>query len=161
MKRKLYFFLERLEISKNERISLTILMVLFAILSTASLLYKPTLNYSELEYERLEMLFNEKSRSVEQERLEILSRYEPSEAAGARYASTGAGVAGNVSHGYSATTGPGVSGSAPSAQSPPGHTMAGYGISGQIIHDTERPPMLLTAHLADTTSSENKGESAS
>lgn len=77
MKRKLYFLLERLEISKNERISLTILMVLFSILTTATLLYEPSLNYSEAEYERLEALFNEKSRSAEQQRRDILARYEP------------------------------------------------------------------------------------
>src|SRR5690625_3281195 len=77
MKRKLYFFLERLEISKNERISITILMGLFAILSTATLLYEPPLNYSEEEYERLEMLFREKSRASEVQRREILARYDP------------------------------------------------------------------------------------
>ena len=77
MKRKLYFFLERLEISKNERISITILMGLFAILSTATLLYEPPLNYSEEEYERLEMLFREKSRASEEQRREILARYDP------------------------------------------------------------------------------------
>lgn len=77
MKRKLYFFLERLEISKNERISITILMGLFAILSTATLLYEPPLNYSEEEYERLEMLFREKSRASDEQRREILARYDP------------------------------------------------------------------------------------
>lgn len=77
MKRKLYFFLERLEISKNERLSITILMGLFAILSTATLLYQPPLNYSEGEYERLEMFFREKSRASEEQRMEILARYGP------------------------------------------------------------------------------------
>src|SRR5690625_7424070 len=77
MKRKLYFFLERLEISKNERISITILMGLFAILSTATLLYEPPLNYSEEEYERLEMLFREKSRASEVQRREVRGRYGP------------------------------------------------------------------------------------
>src|SRR5690625_7520900 len=79
MKRKLYFFLERLEISKNERISITILMGLFAILSTATLLYDPPLNYSEEEYERLEMLFREKSRASVVQRWGILEGYDPSD----------------------------------------------------------------------------------
>lgn len=124
MKRKLYFFLERLEISKNERISITVLMVLFSILSTAVLLYKPSLNYSEEEYARLEMFFEEKSRSAEQQRMEILARYEPAMSAD--------GVPGRIVS-REVGTGNGGAGAAVGVQNGRSLQGVGYGQQGQVV----------------------------
>jgi|SRR5690625_417683 len=146
MKRKLYFFLERLEISKNERISITILMGLFAILSTATLLYEPPLNYSKEEYERLEMLFREKNRASEEQRREILARYGPA-------------VPGNES------TIAGVSESG-IASSMPGQGQQAVSGSGNREGSPDSgdsgagtPGAWLAGELADTTSSEESGSS--
>lgn len=77
MKRKLFFFLEKLQISKNERMAVSILSVLVIVTGTISLVWSPKPVYSESEYEKLEEIFEEKSRILEQERDMILARYEP------------------------------------------------------------------------------------
>lgn len=77
MKRKLYFFLERLEIERSERIAITILMGFLVITSTATVFYDPQPEYDEGYYAELEQVFMERSRNVERERQQILARYEP------------------------------------------------------------------------------------
>lgn len=79
MKRKLFFFIEKLQISKNERIAVSILSVMVLITGTVTLVWEPGPAYSEYEYERLERIFEEKSRQIKQENDLILTRYEPLE----------------------------------------------------------------------------------
>lgn len=78
MKRKIYFFLEQLEINRNERITVTILMSFILILSGIYYYREPLVNYDPVHYENLERIFREKSTQMEQERQSILSRYQPS-----------------------------------------------------------------------------------
>ena len=80
MKRKLFFFLEKLQISKNERIAVSMLMVMVICTGSVALFWSPGPEYSEAEYAKLEKLFEEKSRELTQEREVILARYEPLEA---------------------------------------------------------------------------------
>ena len=77
MKRKLFFFLEKLQISKSERISVSVLMVIVICTGSLTLFWSPGPHYSEEEYARLENIFEEKSRELRQDREVILARYEP------------------------------------------------------------------------------------
>lgn len=77
MKRQLFFFLDRLQIKRSERITITILMILLLFLSGAWLLITPEPHYSEEEYARLEQIFAERSSIIQQEKHEILMRYQP------------------------------------------------------------------------------------
>jgi comEA protein len=77
MKRKLFFFLEKLQISKNERVAVSVLIVMIVCTSSMSLIWNPGPQYSETEYAKLERIFEEKSRDFEQDRAMILARYEP------------------------------------------------------------------------------------
>jgi len=77
MKRKLFFFLEKLQISKSERIAVTVLMVSVLFLGSVYLIWSPAPQYSEVEYAELERIFEERSRELNRERETILARYEP------------------------------------------------------------------------------------
>lgn len=78
MKRKIYFFLEQLEINRSERITVTILMGFIIIFSGIYYYHEPMVNYDPDHYENLERIFYEKSQQVEQERQGVLARYQPS-----------------------------------------------------------------------------------
>lgn len=78
MKRKIYFFLEQLEINRSERITVSILMCLILIISGIYYYREPVVNYDPVQYENLERIFKEKSQQLEQERQSILARYQPS-----------------------------------------------------------------------------------
>lgn len=78
MKRKIYFLLERLEISRNERITITLLLIFLTLMSGLVLLKHPVANYDPAHYSELEEIFAEKSRSIQEDTDELLARYEPS-----------------------------------------------------------------------------------
>lgn len=78
MRRKIYFFLERLEISRGERISVTILICCIIILSGIYHYREPVANFDPDHYEKLEQIFREKSRLSDEEKQTILARYQPS-----------------------------------------------------------------------------------
>lgn len=78
MKRKIYFFLEQLEISRSERITVTILLSLILMFSGIYYYHEPMMNYDPDHYENLERIFREKSEQVAVEREGILARYQPS-----------------------------------------------------------------------------------
>lgn len=77
MKRKLFFLLEKLEIKRSERITISLLLALLVVISSISLILEPYANYEEQEYRQLEKVFEEKNRSIEKERGLILARYDP------------------------------------------------------------------------------------
>ena len=79
MKRKLFFFLEKLQISKSERISVSVLIVMAFCTGGLTLFWSPEPQYSEEEYAKLEKMFEHKSRELKQDRDVILARYEPLE----------------------------------------------------------------------------------
>lgn len=78
MRRKIYFFLEKLEISRGERISVTILICCLIILSGIYHYRVPTINIDPDHYVNLDQIFREKSRQADEEKVKILARYQPS-----------------------------------------------------------------------------------
>lgn len=79
MKRKLFFLLDRLQISRNERVSISILILLAITLTFVFQFSEPKANYNEEYYSELESIFAERSRLIESEQQEILQRYQPFE----------------------------------------------------------------------------------
>ncbi len=77
MRRKIYFFLEQLEINRSERITVSILMIFLIITGGIYYHHEPVVNYDPGHYENLERIFREKSRIREQERQSVLARYQP------------------------------------------------------------------------------------
>ncbi len=77
MKRKLFFFLERLQITKNERITVAVLLILIAISGALNAVIEQRTVYNKEHYEELERIFGERSRQVESEHQRILARYYP------------------------------------------------------------------------------------
>ncbi|MEX0648610.1 MAG: helix-hairpin-helix domain-containing protein [Balneolaceae bacterium] len=77
MKRRLFFFLEKLEIKRSERISIGILLVCLVITSSIYAIHEPEPDYDPVAYAELEKVFRERSRLQQQEDEIILSRYEP------------------------------------------------------------------------------------
>lgn len=77
MRRKFFFFLDRLHITYKERMALGLLAVLLVVLGGLNLVVEQKLNYDEKYYEDLERIFGERSRQAEAERNEILARYKP------------------------------------------------------------------------------------
>jgi len=77
MRRKLFFLLDRLQITHTERMSLGVLAVLLVILGGLNLVIEQKAIYDEQYYEDLERIFGERSRQAEAERYEILARYKP------------------------------------------------------------------------------------
>lgn len=77
MRRKLFFFLDRLQITRMERLAMGLLIALLVVMGGLNLVIEQKVNYDEKYYEDLERIFGERSRQAEAERNEILARYEP------------------------------------------------------------------------------------
>jgi len=78
MKRKIFFLLERLEITRSERISVSVLLFMLVALSSALPFIDSEANYNEEDYAEIQRIFEEKSKQLKSERELILARYEPS-----------------------------------------------------------------------------------
>lgn len=76
-KRKIFFLIERLEISRSERITIVLLFILLIILSGYALVTHPAANYDPEHYRELEEVFAERSKVLQTEKEEILARYKP------------------------------------------------------------------------------------
>lgn len=76
MRRKIYFFLERLQISQQERIAIAVLAVCVIGASVANLLIEQRPVEDPEYYAELDQIFKERSRKLEEENNEILARYE-------------------------------------------------------------------------------------
>lgn len=77
MKRKLYFWIDRLQIRRSERISIGVLLILLCVLSIAEAMITPSINADPEHYAELEQIFSERSERAEAERNELLARYIP------------------------------------------------------------------------------------
>lgn len=77
IKRKLFFLFEKLQITRSERIAVTVLLISLIGLSSIALVSEPAYNDDPKYYEELERIFAERSTQVEIDRQEILARYEP------------------------------------------------------------------------------------
>ena len=79
MKRKLFFWLDRLQISRSERIAVSILMALILMLTSAIAWWDATPVIDEDRYAELEKVFRERSQKKQQEHAAIMARYTPIE----------------------------------------------------------------------------------
>lgn len=77
MRRKIFFWLDRLEITRAERIAVMSLLISLMILTAVHAWQSPAVVYDEIYYAELEQIFNERSKGIDQERQAILARYEP------------------------------------------------------------------------------------
>jgi competence ComEA-like helix-hairpin-helix protein len=77
MKRRLFFWLEKLKINRNERLAVSVLMVMLLLFSAANALLPKRQPYDEAYYARLEQVFRERSRLIKQKEEALLARYQP------------------------------------------------------------------------------------
>lgn len=77
MRRKFFFLIDKLEIRRSERITISALLIGLVFTSSFFMLKEPKANVSPEQYAQLEKIFAEKSRSVQQERDLIMARYQP------------------------------------------------------------------------------------
>lgn len=77
MKRKLFFFLEKLQIKRSERIAMVLLFSMLIFTSSFYWFSEPTANYAPEHYAELERVFLERSERFEREKKELLARYKP------------------------------------------------------------------------------------
>lgn len=77
MKRRLFFWLEKLKISRNERMAVSVLMLLLLFFTAANALLPQRQPYDEAYYAEIEQVFRERSRILEQKEEAILARYRP------------------------------------------------------------------------------------
>ncbi|TVR18698.1 MAG: hypothetical protein EA391_01995 [Balneolaceae bacterium] len=77
MKRKIFFFIEKLEINRSERIAISLLFATLVLLTSINALYKPSVTTDPGYYAELEAVFLERSAVAEQEHRQIMARYEP------------------------------------------------------------------------------------
>ena len=80
MKRKLFFWLDRLQISRGERIAISVLMVLMTVLISLLTFVDFSPSVDRDMYTELEKVFRERSEIKEQEHAAIMARYTPAEA---------------------------------------------------------------------------------
>lgn len=77
IKRKFFFLIERLEISRRERITIGLLSMMLILLSGYTLITHPAANYDPEQYRELEEIFAERSRTLQAGKDEIMARYMP------------------------------------------------------------------------------------
>lgn len=79
MKRKLFFWIDRLHIRRSERIAVVILMLLLLTLSSLAYFVEQTSNVNSQQYADLEREFRQRSSLQKQEHEAIMARYRPQE----------------------------------------------------------------------------------
>ncbi|NBC25582.1 MAG: hypothetical protein GVY08_01870 [Bacteroidetes bacterium] len=77
MKRRLFFWIDKLQIQRNERIVLSWLMLLAMILSTIVLFADLSPSPDHYDYSELERVFRERSEQQQKEQRAIMARYSP------------------------------------------------------------------------------------
>lgn len=77
LKRKAFFWIEKLQISRAERVSVTVLMVVIAVLFAMSLFLQKTFNYSQENYDAITEKFELRSEQLRQEQKELAEKYTP------------------------------------------------------------------------------------
>jgi len=86
MKRRLFFWLERLKISPAERKAVSVLLVSLVVLGTLNLALTPTQPFSEDRYHQLEQQFRKRTTLLKQKKQKLLARYYPDTAASVQVA---------------------------------------------------------------------------
>lgn len=75
MKRKLFFWIDKLQIRRSERIAISMLMILISILLAIGFLMEEEPPVDENTYAELEKVFRERSENQQQEHNAIMARY--------------------------------------------------------------------------------------
>jgi len=76
-KRDLFFWIEKLQITKKERIVISSLLIMVVLTMTFSLVLKNSYDSNAENYEDILKEFEEKSALLERKRIEELNKYEP------------------------------------------------------------------------------------
>lgn len=79
LKRKAFFWLEKLQISRKERIAFSVLLGILVVLFSISLFLQRSFQYDEEEYEQILAEFEKRSAMIEQEEAERAATYIPGE----------------------------------------------------------------------------------
>ncbi|MEQ8525261.1 helix-hairpin-helix domain-containing protein [Gracilimonas sp.] len=77
LKRKAFFWIEKLQISRTERISISILLALLAVLFMLNFFLTKTFNYNQEKYDALTAEFEKRSAQLHQEQKELEQKYNP------------------------------------------------------------------------------------
>ena len=77
LKRKAFFWVEKLQISRTERISISILLALLTILFLMNFFLTKTFNYSQEKYDSITAEFEKRSAQLHQEQQELDQKYNP------------------------------------------------------------------------------------
>lgn len=77
LKRKAFFWIDTLQITRKERVSFTVLLLILSVLMLSSLFIKRTLNYQQEDYDAILQKFEERSRLAKQEEAAIAKKYNP------------------------------------------------------------------------------------
>ena len=72
-KRKAFFWIDKLQITRKERISFSLLLLILCLLLISSLLISQKVNYQQEEYDEILALFEERTKLAEQILLPALS----------------------------------------------------------------------------------------
>lgn len=77
LKRRFFFWIEKLQISKNERIAFTVLLVVLAVIFSLSLFVQKTYNFSQERYNEITAEFEKRSALIKQQEKEQEQKYNP------------------------------------------------------------------------------------
>jgi competence protein ComEA len=76
MKRKLFFWFEKLKISRNERRAVAVLLILLVSLVAINALVKPRSPFDKEYYQALDKRFKQRTAQMERQRQKVLARYQ-------------------------------------------------------------------------------------
>lgn len=77
LKRKAFFWIEKLQISRTERIGIVLLLGIVILLLTASLFLNRSFNYDQQEYDEILAEFEKRSATLEKEENILAEKYTP------------------------------------------------------------------------------------
>lgn len=77
LKRKAFFWIEKLQISRSERIGIVFLLVVIAVLLAMSVFLQRSFNYSQERYDAITETFEQRSAELQQEKKELQKKYTP------------------------------------------------------------------------------------
>ncbi len=77
LKRKAFFWIDRLQISRGERLSISVLLGILVVLFTLNFFLSKTFNYSQDKYDAMVAEFDRRSAQLHQQQKELDQKYNP------------------------------------------------------------------------------------
>jgi comEA protein len=77
LKRKVFFWIDKLQITRKERVSFSLLLLILCLMFLSSFFIKQKLNYQQEDYNEILTLFEERSKLAEQKQAAIAEKYNP------------------------------------------------------------------------------------